>query len=386
MPPRYGGPVRVFHLARELGREHDVTVLAKQAQRNEVLRWGEPLRRDSDGFDEIAFRDFRSIALYGLTSYVFRCPPFWQSSVVGRGEMRVLSESLASADVIEVEHPWGFGGLRPFLRKIGSAARIVFSAHNVEADLNPPSSVRGGLLLGRPISRSIEKLERSAVENADAHVAVTADDAARLNALYGVRDWVVVPNGVDTDKYQPATAADRHAARTELQLGADKRIAIFVGSLHAPNVEACKTILEVARQPAMREVTFLIVGAVAATIREASPNVQAVGPVASVRPYLQAADLAVNPMVRGSGTNLKQLEFMAAGLPTITTPVGARGLPVENGVNGVVLSVDEYAKEFSHRVESCTAAMGKAARDAVRATHDWRSVGDTLRRLYRSLG
>ncbi len=39
-----------------------------------------------------------------------------------------------------------------------------------------------------------------------------------------------------------------------------------------------------------------------------------------------AASVAVNPMVSGSGTNLKIVEYLAAGVPVVSTPFGMRGL------------------------------------------------------------
>ena len=43
--------------------------------------------------------------------------------------------------------------------------------------------------------------------------------------------------------------------------------------------------------------------------------------------------VALNPMCRGSGTNIKMLDYFAAGAPTIATPIGARGLGAEHGVH-----------------------------------------------------
>lgn len=36
-------------------------------------------------------------------------------------------------------------------------------------------------------------------------------------------------------------------------------------------------------------------------------------------------------MMTGSGTNLKMLDYMANGIPIISTEVGARGLDIPNG-------------------------------------------------------
>ena len=45
---------------------------------------------------------------------------------------------------------------------------------------------------------------------------------------------------------------------------------------------------------------------------------------------IHAADVALNPMEEGSGTNLKMLEYAALGTLIISTPFGNRGLDFEH--------------------------------------------------------
>ena len=51
----------------------------------------------------------------------------------------------------------------------------------------------------------------------------------------------------------------------------------------------------------------------------------AVGFVQSLAPLLAAADVAVNPVESGSGSNVKLAEYVAAGVPVVTTSFGLRG-------------------------------------------------------------
>ena len=55
-----------------------------------------------------------------------------------------------------------------------------------------------------------------------------------------------------------------------------------------------------------------------------------------VAPLLAAADVFVNPVRHGAGINIKMVEAMAAGLPVVTTPTGARGLHWRDGEHLVV--------------------------------------------------
>ena len=48
-------------------------------------------------------------------------------------------------------------------------------------------------------------------------------------------------------------------------------------------------------------------------------------------PYYRDALAAIVPLRTGGGTRLKILEAMAAGVPVISTPLGAEGLPVSSG-------------------------------------------------------
>ena len=49
------------------------------------------------------------------------------------------------------------------------------------------------------------------------------------------------------------------------------------------------------------------------------------------RTLLAAADVALNPVLHGSGTNLKVIEYLASGVPVVSTAFGVRGLEVGNG-------------------------------------------------------
>jgi glycosyltransferase involved in cell wall biosynthesis len=67
-------------------------------------------------------------------------------------------------------------------------------------------------------------------------------------------------------------------------------------------------------------------------------NVFTPGFVEDLGSFLQYADVALCPLTMGSGTKLKMLDYLAAGLPIVTTPTGTQGLELDNGVH--VLQVD----------------------------------------------
>jgi O-antigen biosynthesis protein len=78
------------------------------------------------------------------------------------------------------------------------------------------------------------------------------------------------------------------------------------------------------------EIRLTVIGADAGDELRAleSPRVRIVGYVEEPLDWLSRARLHVNPMRFGSGVKLKFLDSLAAGLPFVTTSVGAEGIPL----------------------------------------------------------
>jgi glycosyltransferase involved in cell wall biosynthesis len=71
-------------------------------------------------------------------------------------------------------------------------------------------------------------------------------------------------------------------------------------------------------------------GAVAKLIVD-DPRIQLSGPVEDAVAELARAQVAVVPLLAGSGTRFKILEAWAAALPVVSTSIGAEGLPALDG-------------------------------------------------------
>jgi len=69
--------------------------------------------------------------------------------------------------------------------------------------------------------------------------------------------------------------------------------------------------------------------------------------IENLRPYRKAASVFINPMRLGSGLRIKILEAMGAGLPVVTTSLGAAGIPAQNGVNCLI---SDKPSEFAESV------------------------------------
>ena len=135
---------------------------------------------------------------------------------------------------------------------------------------------------------------------------------------------MVLPNGVDIDRFAPATERERNLLRERLGLG-NEFVAVFTGRL-APEkrldraLEAWPGVTEVST-----EAKLLIVGdgPEAARLRDIAPaGIRFVGATDDVLPYLQVADVFVLTSDL-EGVSCALLEAQAVGLPAVVTDAGS---------------------------------------------------------------
>ncbi|HIP90050.1 MAG TPA: glycosyltransferase [Candidatus Nanopusillus sp.] len=134
----------------------------------------------------------------------------------------------------------------------------------------------------------------------------------------------VARNGVSIDEFLN-TQEDKEIKRY-------KPCAVFHGLYtYKPNNVAIKFIIEKIA-PKLPELHFIIFGKGSEIIKKEyknlPKNVVVLGTVSKNRiaKILKACDIAVVPIFWGSGTNLKMIEYLAAGLTIVATPMAARGL------------------------------------------------------------
>jgi glycosyltransferase involved in cell wall biosynthesis len=120
---------------------------------------------------------------------------------------------------------------------------------------------------------------------------------------------------------------------------------------------------------------------------EELPGVKVTGMVPDVRPFYRDALAAVVPLRTGGGTRLKILEAMAAGVPVLSTPLGAEGLEVVDEEN-ILLADSGDAEGWADRLASLAdsptrrAQLIAAGLRLVQGRYDWEILGAKLRATY----
>ena len=121
-----------------------------------------------------------------------------------------------------------------------------------------------------------------------------------------------------------------------------------------------------------------------AGIASGDPRIELSGPVADAVPELARAKVAIVPVLAGSGTRVKIIEAWAAGVPVVSTPLGAEGLPARAGEH---LLLADGAAGFRDAVSSLLASpalrdrIGRAGRYLFEREFTWEAAWKCLQFL-----
>jgi glycosyltransferase involved in cell wall biosynthesis len=296
--------------------------------------------------------------------------------------LRALPIVLKS-DFIQVDTPVPGGAFITFVLARVFGKSVVVDSHDVFQALR----IKYANILRKVIEIP---LERMAYKNAKLILTVSKMDKTFL-VRYGIREGkiVVVPNGVYPDVFALSSDAE---GRVKNRIKLKNFLAvIFVGNMeYSPNEEAVNFIAEKLAPRILNKihnVRFLMVGRKPSKLPSTSGLVFT-GVVQDVAQYLAASDVAIAPLLRGSGSRLKVLEYLSCGLPVVSTSVGVEGLKVENGVN--VLIEDDMNRFHAKVIEllrnkNLRTSLGSSGRELVVREYDWSVIGKRLSTTYKQL-
>lgn len=372
-PPMNGGQARVYHLYKNLADTFDIDIvslgISTDTRSEREIAPGlleihvpksnphaEAERDLSHLVGDIPITDIAAYPLIGLT------PAFHEA----------LELSALTSDAVIACHPY----LVDALRRAAPGKPLWYEAQDVEITL------KSAMLSGANAKALIEEVrnaERASWISAERVFACASRDLAELEGIYGrtTAHLYEVPNGVALDEI-PYTDLSRRRQLQEHSGLRHQQTAIFMGSWHGPNLEAIEEILEAA--PKRSNTRFVIMGSACTPFKQRSvpSNVDMLGQVDDTtrNSLLAVADVALNPMRSGSGTNLKMLDYFASGIPVISSSFGARGLSIEQDRHflssdvGLADALSKLAATDDHRL----ARMIEAARQLVEDDYGWNVI------------
>lgn len=361
LPVNNGLSERIYQLAAYLGARHDVTVLYPFEPEHASTADGrvpadQPFERVGVRARSISVLE-RAIPDYSPLKGIYQFHPWLYPAI----RERLQSER---PDTVVVEFPYLVPVVRAATRDLDT--QVVLSAHNVE--------YRFAKRVGIPMWRLLAAFETWACSQVDAVVTVSEEDRRTLaDRVSADVPFLVSPNGVDVDRYSPAVRDRASAIRDRYDLV--EPTLVFHGNLaNAHNSEAVEELLHDVFPVVCREqpdATLLLVGG--NPPETDLPGVVTTGLVDDLPAHLAAADLAVAPIRSGSGTNLKILEYLATGLPVLTTPVGAEGFPLVDGEHARIVADEPVGDAVVDLLDrpSVLARIGRRGRRLADAQFDW---------------
>ncbi len=274
-----------------------------------------------------------------------------------------------SYDFALIEHLW----CAPYVDQMGAVSRCVaLDVHNIESTLlTRTAAAEGGLaaVMFRRFARRAADFERRWAPRFTLALATSEQDASRLRALAPGSAVHVYPNAIP---WRPLPVVEKEEAIA------------FSGNLeYHPNRAA---VMFFARKvwPRLRQhwprLIWRIIGKNPQAVRGLVGNdsrVELTGPVEDAVTELARARVAVAPMLSGSGTRVKILEAWAAGLPVVSTTIGAEGLEVRNSDQVLLADTDEEIRGAVNDLLSSPdwrEGLGRSARSLFERKYTWEAA------------
>jgi glycosyltransferase involved in cell wall biosynthesis len=320
IPPKNGGALRCYHLCTELATYFDVTLITLHPasiikdvkfKNITILNPAKPLK--FDGFkaklmNALKYRWYMRTLKGPAEATVLEFYPVLKELSVKETFDYVLMEHLSSMALGKAVKNWWPNALR------------IVDQHNVDHLLYKQSHD----LRVKKNKKTFDRLkyqESHMHTYADNFLACSTKDVTELLRLNKNRiKGLLVPNGTTQKKV--------------IQKDFSEPSLIFCGSLdYAPNKNGLLWFYEMIwpkLKMTIKGITLTVIGRNghdnAYAPLKIDPQINFTGEVKDVTPYYQKNNIAIVPLLEGSGTRLKILEAMSFGLPVISTSIGAEGI------------------------------------------------------------
>jgi glycosyltransferase involved in cell wall biosynthesis len=261
---------------------------------------------------------------------------------------------------------------------------IIYDAHNIETEIigDIPN-------ISSTYIAATKLVEKMSCFVCDLIFVVSEKDREQLASLGIPRNKIeVIPNSVDVNKFSPTINGDKIRDQYRLH---GRIVLIFHGPLgYPPNEEAALMLTEKVLPSVLKRhpnVSLLLVGRNPPRIFH--PNIIITGFVKDLPEFIAASDIGVVPLLRGGGTRIKLLEYMACGKPVVSTMKGAEGLDLKNG-HDILMSKypdSQFIDLIFEMIEDdkLRKRMGLNARKKIESYYNWETTAKRAVQVYKTI-
>lgn len=378
-PPNTGGVLRYFHLYNQLSKFYDITLLSqKYTPEIEVINYSNTFREFRIPTDSIQNKIDEKLLIEGIeprfsTHAALSCalmdhpPPifrkyynqFYKKSAI------VIHESpfLVNYDVY-----FGFDN-KP----------RIYNSHNHESEF--AKRIWHGKNSNNYINH-VTFLERSLIKNASLVFATSKEDKESFIKAFNVNSNKIklIPNGIIPEQWDK---------RINLPSSASKVTAFFIGSMHQPNIDIVSFIISSLADKCV-DIDFIVAGLCGSKFSSSRiPNVKFLGEVDEKQKLklFSEVDLAINPAFFGTGTKIKTLEFLSAGIPLISTDIGVKGMRLIKGTHYFHSTHENFAVTLNKicRNKKLLGTVGLNGQRYVNQIYSWKAIAEKTKKQLDSL-
>jgi ribosomal protein S18 acetylase RimI-like enzyme/glycosyltransferase involved in cell wall biosynthesis len=362
-PLSHGGAVRIFNLLREMSCEFDIFLFVfRDAETEDDLRPVLDLCARVILAGKPRYREPRWSTLLPPEVHEFQSPSMSRALARIRAKYKI--------EAVQVEYTM----LAPYAGDVLVEHDVTFALYRQIRDRAPGFAPRWDYWRWR-------RFETKWIRRYPKVVVMSEQD----QALIAQPNTVVIPNGVDLDRFTP-----------EIERPGDRLL--FIGSFrHFPNIVAYRFFVERV-WPLLREkcpdVTLTVVAGPEPLLYwrahtgldsiPSDPRIRLLEFVADVRPLYVETNLAIAPTLESAGTNLKVLEAMAMDRAVVSTSTGCAGLGLEHSLN---VWIADHPGDFAAAIESLLAQpdlrrrIAHGGRVHAEQRFGWKQIGARQREL-----
>lgn len=384
-PAREGGPMAMNSIVEGLIESgHQVKILAVNSEKYNVSLDDIPEDYKKKTDIELVDIDLRIKKIDAFLNLFTK-----KSYHVERFISKKFSDKLSSVlntekfDIVQLETVF-MAPYIPVVRKL-SKALIVLRAHNIEHLIWKRIAKKTKNIFKRRyinhLSKTLENYELDVLNQVDGVAAITRKDAQFFRGLTAT-PVIDIPYGINIEDFTPS-----------YEVG-EKPDFYHIGSMNwIPNQEGIRWFLDYCWKDIIsrdKDIRFYLAGRFMPEwlSNSDSENLKVVGEVENAKEFVASHNIAIVPLLSGSGIRIKIIESMALGKTVITTPVGAEGIAYTASQNIIIVENDAQMIEAiiniaSHPEKAET--IGRAARKLIEETHDNKKIVNRLLLFYKEI-
>ncbi len=228
--------------------------------------------------------------------------------------------------------------------------------------------------------KKIKSIEKKITKNIDHTILLSKDDKPGIQKRLKIkeRNLSIIPSGIDSDEIKYNVPKIKN-----------KRI-VFLGNLFfQPNEDAVRTIKNKIYPKIVKEgYSFLIAGEYPTKLREEleETHFKFTGPYTNLNNFFKQASICIAPIFEGTGMRIKFLNFLAAGIPILTTSIATQGFPNKN-----YFLIENNVERYGERIVNLfnnpqkILKISRDGREYVKEKFRWENISLDVARIYKKV-